>query len=400
MSKMTDVLKLDKVQQYFRMINVEASSSEEEFWAFLNEHHDELAAQFREAISSRKGDQGLGNIYTLKNQNLDFGLDVAKRLADFYKKYCSWVATNVVAPPNRLLDIGCDNGIITCFYAYLYPEAEVIGVDKSKSGIRCANQLAQILGLSNVSFVEMDFNEINHHFPNESFDMITSVRTLHEVMGTIPFPVYWNLKDYLDEYPVKADFRYIKKIESLLEEDGKYISAERLENPAAVGQWANVLKLAGLSLDWDSSGFIEFHETGTNHKAPVLISSKTNQQVDTIDGLYHLYTRGIDLNIETNGAYKSVAAELIFDQFPQKKFLKGLLLDFDQNWYKMSFEIWSTSDHVLVYGSGNMGFRKLEVMSIDSINEADKKIKEFLSPYEHLGVTVEYKTLKKRSELS
>jgi SAM-dependent methyltransferase len=400
MSKMTDVLKLDIVQQYFRMINVEASSSEEEFWAFLNEHHDVLAPQFREAISSRRGNQRLVNIYDLKNQNLDFGLDVAKRLADFYKNYCSWVATNVVTPPNRLLDIGCDNGIITCFYAYLYPEAEVIGVDKSKIGIRCAKQLAKRLELSNVSFVEVDFNEINRHFENESFDMITSVRTLHEVMGTIPFPVYWNLKDHLEEYPVKADYRYIKKIERLLEEDGKYISAERLENPAAVGQWANLLKLADLSLDWASSGFIEFHETGTNYKAPILISSKTNQQVDTMDGLKHLYTRGTDLNIERNRAYKSVAAELIFNQFLQKKFVKGLLLDFEQNWYKMRFEIWSTSDHVLVYGSGNMGFRKLEVMSIDSINEADKKLKEFLSPYKHLGVAVEYKTLKKRSELS
>jgi SAM-dependent methyltransferase len=400
---MTYILKENKVKEYFQKINLEASSSEEEFWTFLKEHHEELAKQFEKTLTIREEKPDSSNIYNVKNNNLDFGLDVAKRLADFYKEYCTWFASMEEPPPNRILDIGCDNGIITCFYAFLYPETEIIGIDKSRSGVACATQLAERLELSNVSFIELDYNDLNKHFSSNTFDIITTVRTLHEVMGTIPYPIYWSLKDYLEKYPVKADYRYIKVIERLLKDDGRYISAERLENPAAVGQWSNLLNLADLSIDWGKSGFIEFHETGSNHKAPIMVSRRVDSnvvEVDVMDGLKQLYARDMDLITESIGTYQSVTAELLFERILDKNFQNGLLLDFNQNWYKMRFEVWTTSNHILVYGYGNMGYRKLEVLPLDSMKKAEEKVIEFLSPYRQHGEVTGYSTLETRDDLS
>ena len=38
-----------------------------------------------------------------------------------------------------------DNGIVTCFYAWYYPEAEVVGVDINKPGIECARNWPAVL---------------------------------------------------------------------------------------------------------------------------------------------------------------------------------------------------------------------------------------------------------------
>ena len=58
--------------------------------------------------------------------------------------------------PNRILDIGCNIGITTCFYATLYPEATIIGVDRNQVVIACAKKLAAKLHLTNVEFIEAD----------------------------------------------------------------------------------------------------------------------------------------------------------------------------------------------------------------------------------------------------
>ena len=61
-------------------------------------------------------------------------------------------------PPaaTRILDIGCDNGLATCFYASQRPDAEVLGIDRCAEGIACAEHLASMLGLKNVTFIHGD----------------------------------------------------------------------------------------------------------------------------------------------------------------------------------------------------------------------------------------------------
>ncbi|ETJ33131.1 hypothetical protein Q604_UNBC12421G0001, partial [human gut metagenome] len=64
----------------------------------------------------------------------------------------------------KVLDLGCDNGITTCFVANLYPNSEIIGVDKCKKGIKCAEEIAQKLGVKNVKFEAVDAKKVDKFF--------------------------------------------------------------------------------------------------------------------------------------------------------------------------------------------------------------------------------------------
>ncbi|WP_043931920.1 class I SAM-dependent methyltransferase [Bacillus sp. EB01] len=386
------------VDNYFNKLFIEASPNREAFWENLNGKHPDLAATLHHRMDERTR-ENQQEIYFAKNANLDFGLGVAGLLADFYKKYLSWFALLQYPQPGRMLDIGCDNGILTCFYASLYPETEVIGIDINEAGISCANALAQRLDLKNVKFIKMEFDEINDHFPKGYFDLVTSVRVMHEVMGTIASPKYWSLTEYLEMLPINSDPGFLEIIRWVLSEEGNYIFCERLENPAAVGQWANLLNLSGMHLNWDSSDFIEFHETGTHKKDPVMVAGKKNIKLSTLQGLRALYTRDLEMDFKNGGSYRSVAAELIFDEFEPKEFVLGKLLAFDSNWYKFRYEIWSTEEYYLVYASGNMGYRKLEILPTKSMEEAKEKLQELLDMYIQHGQVYDYSSLIERGML-
>ncbi|RXJ04599.1 class I SAM-dependent methyltransferase [Anaerobacillus alkaliphilus] len=382
--------------EYFQLLSLEASCDQQEFWDYLILHHDEKAYEFQELVSTvSKENQRI--VYPTKNQDLQFSLDVAKMLADFYLHYCTWVS-EASYHPKRILDIGCDNGILTCFYAFLYPEAEVVGIDKTKDGIRIASELATRLGLTNITFQQMDYRNIRRLYPSDSFDMITSVRVFHEIIGTLPVPLYWSLEEFLRTSPLSSDYRYLEIIEELLTEDGVYLSTERLESPAALGLWSNMLEAVDLSIDWESSSFIEFHETGVRQKAPIVVATQSNRGKPTMEGITQLYLRNVEN--KAIGSFSSVAAELMFHQQEPKQFQTGRLLKFHDHWYQIRYEIWSTDTAILVYGCGNMGYRKLEILPLAETEKAYLIVEELFGQYSEQAAVGSYTSLEEREELS
>lgn len=74
----------------------------------------------------------------------------------------------------RVLDLGCGDGVNTALIAEFLPHGEVVGIDASKGMI----QTAKFKEKANLRFIHMDINEIE--FDNE-FDIIYSNATLHWV---------------------------------------------------------------------------------------------------------------------------------------------------------------------------------------------------------------------------
>ena len=52
-----------------------------------------------------------------------------------------------------ILDMGCGNGILTCFLARIHPDASVTGLDLSQAAVSAAQELAGRLRTDNVRFV-------------------------------------------------------------------------------------------------------------------------------------------------------------------------------------------------------------------------------------------------------
>jgi SAM-dependent methyltransferase len=154
------------VQRYLDAIGITRRRIVDDFERFLVERHAAAGAAFLDLSHGRANSPQdeedyavlVERLYRAKNASWELSRDVTSQYAG--RQYANYLSLFVAAkePPTatRILDIGCDNGIATCFYASQFPDAEVIGIDRCAEGIARAKHLAQILGLKNVAFIHGD----------------------------------------------------------------------------------------------------------------------------------------------------------------------------------------------------------------------------------------------------
>ncbi len=69
---------------------------------------------------------------------------------------------------NKILDLGCGNGKTTAYLSKLFPDAEILGIDRSVSMIRSA---VEHYSSNKIAFKTEDVSEIND---DQTYDLITS----------------------------------------------------------------------------------------------------------------------------------------------------------------------------------------------------------------------------------
>jgi trans-aconitate methyltransferase len=74
----------------------------------------------------------------------------------------------------RILDLGCGDGVVTAQLAELVPSGEVVGIDSSQNMIAAAQTVAS----NRLSFRRLDINDLDYE---AEFDLIFSNATLHWV---------------------------------------------------------------------------------------------------------------------------------------------------------------------------------------------------------------------------
>ena len=88
------------------------------------------------------------------------------------------LAAPFVRDADRVLDLGCGTGEITCELARRFPRVSFEGVDHSQSGIDRARSYVQTLGLSNVSF---KVENIEHFQPERPVGLVLMFDSFHHV---------------------------------------------------------------------------------------------------------------------------------------------------------------------------------------------------------------------------
>lgn len=155
-----------RVQRFLDAIGITPRRVVDDFERFLVAKHGAAGTSFLDLSRGRahatKQDTAyarlIEQLYRAKNANWELSRDITSQHAGRqYANYLSlFVAVKEPPTATRILDIGCDNGIATCFYASQFPDAEVVGIDRCAEGIACAQHLARILGLRNVTFIRGD----------------------------------------------------------------------------------------------------------------------------------------------------------------------------------------------------------------------------------------------------
>ena len=119
------------VSKYLDQVGVRWPTSMEAFARQMRQKHGAALDKLMSLLG--RGGGPTPEFYALKNHSLRFSLDITFQYdGNFYAEYLSGVVVEhrTHQPrPRRVLDLGCDNGLLTCFYAQHFPEAEVIGID-------------------------------------------------------------------------------------------------------------------------------------------------------------------------------------------------------------------------------------------------------------------------------
>jgi SAM-dependent methyltransferase len=279
------------IQTFINSIGLKECQSNEEFWDHLEKSHEEkVLDQLERALIAHNEDTcSAGELYQFKNKHLKLSLDVSSFSTDLYIQYFRWFVKHSTKKPKKILDLGCDNGIATCFYGLLFPESDVVGIDIQENAVKCANELAAKLKLSNVTFVKMDFKNVQNHFEKNSFDLITSLRTFHEMVRDFSMEVDYLMKDndIKTNLIIKKELNRIKDL--LMHDTSEFITCERISGFDSITSWIQTMEKAGLHVHFNKSNFIEFHEIGQEQQMPVLVSTKQKSGLNIVDGIHSLF---------------------------------------------------------------------------------------------------------------
>ncbi len=255
------------VESYLRRVGIGSMRDRNAFREELGKAHGLMGERVAAAISAREAGEDV-DVYILKNATLALSVAVTSQYcSQMYTEFLRWFLGRRFPAPHTVLDVGCDNGVLTCFYATAYPEAQVVGIDRCAEGIACARELARRLNLANVRFEIRDLLDLGVMFPDGCFDLIVSSTVFHEVLE-IPE----NVSEGEDAGSVQA----VTGLAGLLRwETGIWVSMERWPDEATLAWWIRVLSRAGLTVVADHSALVTFSDVdGEQETLPLIVATR------------------------------------------------------------------------------------------------------------------------------
>jgi SAM-dependent methyltransferase len=276
-------MKLDPVTTYFNSVGIGRPKSEGLFMQKGRKRFGTAFDDMMSVIAARANGIKL-DPYDLKNSSLDLSLYVGEFYSSsMWRAFAEWLIRENFDHPAQVLDLGCENGVLTCFIASIWPDSTVIGVDRSTPAIAAAQALADKLGLKNVSFEHSDAIDFMKANPNR-FSMVTATLAMHELLqGTESRnPFEWSdpherLEDIqlgqLDEHAVEV----LRAVETTLVNNGHFLSLDRSPTSATTWWYTQCLEQAGLKVSLMRSYTIECTSPSADRKFPLTVARKARK---------------------------------------------------------------------------------------------------------------------------
>ena len=155
----------------------------------------------------------------------------------------------------KILDVGCDCGIVTCFLARCCPDAEVIGIDRSANAVARARELAEKLGVTNVRFERSTLKDVR-----ETYDVVFCSRVAED--NTV-FPIshlYDTFYNLSEEYRKQLK-DFLSELTDTLAEDGQLIIGEASGfAPICYAEIRTLIDLGCLPYDGEPVLYKQFEE--------------------------------------------------------------------------------------------------------------------------------------------
>lgn len=301
------------------------------------------------------------DIYSLKNQSYKIAMTFSGLYeSDYYRKAINFYSSQADHIKGNILDIGCDNGILTCYLASKFPDCHIVGIERIGSSLTIARELAEKLGLSNVSFIETELSEFK---PEEQFDTITSSRTLSDNSTAVVEPSLYGFTKTLRE--VSAEYRdsltdHVELMNALLKDGGCIVQCERLQNNQMYIGYLQAMN-RGKFTQIGETEFFEANEGGDESGFAGMVFKKevpsdTEEEIflrwrksivdnaSLYSGKYYFgvdaqaYIESIDFHQDYGytlsdpkiGDYHNMSYAIGYTDDPERKFIKYNITDYDE----------------------------------------------------------------------
>ena len=392
------------IGEFFEKLGILEENDRDEFFKKIDEKHKVNLTQDLDLAVALRKDKGNGKIYTVKNKDLETTMDFAGYYYDLYRQFFVWFidfknSYDKNLDGKKVLDLGCDNGITTCFVANLYPNSEIIGVDKCKKGIKCAEEIAQKLGVKNVKFEAVDAKKVDKFFKEEKFDLVLSNRSMLEITNLPKLKSFWSIDEVENSIVVaNSVLKFFKSVEKVMTHDAKLITFERLDGLEEILNFIKSMHASGLYADIDSMCKIQFNELNDVEQMPLIVFDKTERDEIGFYDAIEIYNKLPILNKQKD-IEDEFAIELQFKALGEKELVYGTQIDYKTGVGSERREVWKVGDKYVTYKYSNVGRRELVIEGI----EKDKAINEIRAMSNFIGrighKVTEYHSIEEREKL-
>jgi SAM-dependent methyltransferase len=258
----------------------------------------------------------------------------------FHASFLNWFARERLPSPKRLLDVGCDNGVLTCFYAKLFPDSEVVGIDLYESSIDRAKELAEKLSLNNVSFQVLNLNQAPDAFRGPPFDIVTATNVL-----TIDEENCSRTSLLADTQQLEIAPEHLNKlrcVQRLTTPDSGILLTTNSFDDRAVGLFTRMLSQAGFSLNWRRSAIIDWPDWNKKRETcPVLVAEHRKEPSDwSVDDAVAFCSYPQLAEKAQSLLFTDSAAEAVVSGCSPKRLVKGVRLTYP-NGTILHMQLWT-----------------------------------------------------------
>lgn len=119
------------------------------------------------------------DMYEFKNSSYQRSLAMSLAFDQrYFRNIFEWLERfGSILAGDRVLDFGCDNGILSCFVAKILPNKKIVAVDRCSKGLENARALADKLEIQNIEFANVE------EIAGKRFPIVVAARVFQENNG-------------------------------------------------------------------------------------------------------------------------------------------------------------------------------------------------------------------------
>jgi len=278
------------IDQYFKKIGVGGSVKPEQFWRLLTKKFGKLADEFGDCVEARENGEKV-DPYILKNQTIEFANAIAAQfdIAKLRSTALWFLREQFQLNEKVVLEVGCDNGILLCLIATIFPHTKFTGIDPCEPAIKIARERAKFLELTNIEFQVATIDTFVKELNQTYFDLIFSVTVFHEILADGLYDSSktimsdsnstFSIEEADNEFvPKCVEINDLKVLTQLLSIDGKFISVDRWGTECDLLKWIRLNEKVGLCCSLPSSNMIRFKgSSGQSEILPLTVFYKSSK---------------------------------------------------------------------------------------------------------------------------